>query len=218
MESDYHWLITIGLVISSVLAVTVNFFLLVIFCRRRGLRTIPNRFVNNLITNLLSSILLIPPPRRPGLHPQWSLLQNHLGRNPGRHQRGDPHRQRGDNRDQREHPERTPIAERNGPSLPVLLRPEHHEFRMHRLHLQHPPHRHQPILRSHPLVEVPTYITRCRSTVFIAISWCVAPCCAILSSLTFTDSSLWHLRGQDPNPVHGQNFEHCIRGPVIFSS
>nr|CAI5854559.1 unnamed protein product [Callosobruchus analis] len=61
MESDYHWLITIGLVTSSVIAVTANIFLLVIFCRRRSLRTVPNRFVINLlITNLLSSVLLIP--------------------------------------------------------------------------------------------------------------------------------------------------------------
>ncbi|KAG5880767.1 hypothetical protein JTB14_012647 [Gonioctena quinquepunctata] len=44
-----------------IIAVTANFFLLVVFCRKRGLRTVPNRFVINLlITNLLSSILLIP--------------------------------------------------------------------------------------------------------------------------------------------------------------
>ncbi|CAH0549585.1 unnamed protein product [Brassicogethes aeneus] len=61
MESDYHWLITATLVASSVVAITANFFLLLVFCRRRGLRTVPNRFVINLlVTNLLSSILLIP--------------------------------------------------------------------------------------------------------------------------------------------------------------
>ncbi|XP_050292986.1 uncharacterized protein LOC126733638 isoform X2 [Anthonomus grandis grandis] len=61
MESDYHWLVTVALVTSSIIAVTANAFLLLIFARRRSLRTIPNRFVINLlVTNLLSSILLIP--------------------------------------------------------------------------------------------------------------------------------------------------------------
>ncbi|XP_044261604.1 uncharacterized protein LOC123009392 [Tribolium madens] len=61
MDSDGHWLIGAGLVTSSIIAITANAFLLLIFCRRRGLRTVPNRFVINLlITNLLSSLLLIP--------------------------------------------------------------------------------------------------------------------------------------------------------------
>ncbi|XP_060533846.1 alpha-1B adrenergic receptor [Cylas formicarius] len=61
MESDYHWLVTVALVTSSVIAVTANAFLLLVFARRRGLRTVPNRFIINLlITNLLSSLLLIP--------------------------------------------------------------------------------------------------------------------------------------------------------------
>ncbi|ENN71847.1 hypothetical protein YQE_11465, partial [Dendroctonus ponderosae] len=61
MESDYQWLVAIGLVTSSVIAVAANAFLLFVFSRRRSLRTIPNRFVLNLlIINLLSSILLIP--------------------------------------------------------------------------------------------------------------------------------------------------------------
>ncbi|XP_066144855.1 alpha-1B adrenergic receptor isoform X2 [Euwallacea fornicatus] len=61
MDSDYHWLVTVALVTSSIIAVTANVFLLVIFARRRSLRTIPNRFVINLlVTNLLSSLLLIP--------------------------------------------------------------------------------------------------------------------------------------------------------------
>jgi hypothetical protein len=61
MEADTHWLIGAGLVTSSVIAIAANAFLLLIFCRRRGLRTVPNRFVINLlITNLLSSVLLIP--------------------------------------------------------------------------------------------------------------------------------------------------------------
>nr|CAI5824276.1 unnamed protein product [Callosobruchus analis] len=49
MESDYHWLITIGLVTSSVIAVTAN-----IFCWSYLF------VINLLITNLLSSVLLIP--------------------------------------------------------------------------------------------------------------------------------------------------------------
>ncbi|XP_049824712.1 alpha-1D adrenergic receptor [Aethina tumida] len=61
MESDYHWLVTAALVASSVIAITANLFLLLVICRRRGLRTVPNRFIINLlVTNLLSSILLIP--------------------------------------------------------------------------------------------------------------------------------------------------------------
>ncbi|RZC41492.1 alpha-1D adrenergic receptor [Asbolus verrucosus] len=61
MESDGHWLISAGLVTSSIIAIAANAFLLLIFCRRRGLRTVPNRFVINLLmTNLLSSLLLIP--------------------------------------------------------------------------------------------------------------------------------------------------------------
>lgn len=61
MESGYHWLVTVGLVASSIIATTANSFLLVVFCRKRSLRSVPNRFVINLlITNLLSSILLIP--------------------------------------------------------------------------------------------------------------------------------------------------------------
>ncbi|KAF7280569.1 uncharacterized protein LOC143193470 [Rhynchophorus ferrugineus] len=61
MESHYHWLVTVGLVTSSVIAVTANSFLLFVFARRRSLRTVPNRFVINLlVTNLLSSLLLIP--------------------------------------------------------------------------------------------------------------------------------------------------------------
>jgi hypothetical protein len=61
MEADTHWLIGAGLVTSSIIAIAANAFLLLIFCRRRGLRTVPNRFVINLlITNLLSSVLLIP--------------------------------------------------------------------------------------------------------------------------------------------------------------
>ncbi|KAJ8954634.1 hypothetical protein NQ314_007032 [Rhamnusium bicolor] len=36
------------------------------------------------------------------------------------------------------------------------------------------------------------YINKCRSTIFIGISWFVALFCAILSSLTYSDSSLWH--------------------------
>ncbi|KAL1489356.1 hypothetical protein ABEB36_014269 [Hypothenemus hampei] len=61
MESDYRWLVTVTLVTSSIIAVTANTFLLIIFAKRRSLRTIPNRFVINLlVTNLLSSLLLIP--------------------------------------------------------------------------------------------------------------------------------------------------------------
>ncbi|GJQ80568.1 GPRHIS [Trypoxylus dichotomus] len=61
MALDQHWFITVALIISSLIAVTANALLLLVFFRRRGLRTISNRFVINLlITNLLSSVFLVP--------------------------------------------------------------------------------------------------------------------------------------------------------------
>ncbi|KRT86170.1 G protein-coupled receptor [Oryctes borbonicus] len=61
MALDQHWFITTALIISSLIAVTANALLLLVFFRRRGLRTISNRFVINLlITNLLSSVFLVP--------------------------------------------------------------------------------------------------------------------------------------------------------------
>lgn len=61
MALDQHWLVTVALVTSSLIAFVANLLLLLVFCRRRGLRTISNRFtINLLLTNLLSSVLLIP--------------------------------------------------------------------------------------------------------------------------------------------------------------
>lgn len=58
---NQHWVVTAALVTSSVIALVANSLLLLVFCRRRGLRTVSNRFtINLLITNLLSSVLLIP--------------------------------------------------------------------------------------------------------------------------------------------------------------
>lgn len=60
LESQ-HWVVTAALVTSSLIALVANLLLLLVFCRRRGLRTVSNRFtINLLVTNLLSSILLIP--------------------------------------------------------------------------------------------------------------------------------------------------------------
>lgn len=44
------------------------------------------------------------------------------------------------------------------------------------------------------------YINRCRSSIFIGISWFVALFCAILSSLTYSDSSVWHFCQNRPPP------------------
>ncbi|KAF2881440.1 hypothetical protein ILUMI_24726 [Ignelater luminosus] len=61
MALDHHWLVTVALVTSSLIAFAANLLLLLVFFRRRGLRTISNRFtINLLLTNLLSSVLLIP--------------------------------------------------------------------------------------------------------------------------------------------------------------
>lgn len=61
MAYDQHWFTTLCLVTSSVIAVVANLMLVIIFIKRRGLRTVSNRFVLNLlITNLLSSLLIIP--------------------------------------------------------------------------------------------------------------------------------------------------------------
>ncbi|KAJ8916648.1 hypothetical protein NQ315_000293 [Exocentrus adspersus] len=191
MESGYHWLITIGLVTSSVVAVTANFFLLVVFCRRRGLRTVPNRFVINLlITNLLSSILLIP----------LLLVDQDAGVSTVELQ----------------HPNNTAFEviieqERPRPDVQIIeqvLRPA----------ADAPDRRHllcyfaqsttsfvcTASIFSILLIGVNQYfgvihslryhfyINKCRATVFIAISWCVATACAVFSSLTYSDSSLWH--------------------------
>ncbi|KAK5638122.1 hypothetical protein RI129_012417 [Pyrocoelia pectoralis] len=60
LESQ-HWVVTAALVTSSLIALVANLLLLLVFCRRRGLRTVSNRFtINLLVTNLLSSVLLIP--------------------------------------------------------------------------------------------------------------------------------------------------------------
>ncbi|GLV38411.1 hypothetical protein CBL_13038 [Carabus blaptoides fortunei] len=59
--SPEHWAVSAGLVATSALALIANALLLLVFFRRRGLRTVSNRFVINLlITNLLSSLVLIP--------------------------------------------------------------------------------------------------------------------------------------------------------------
>ncbi|KAF5285110.1 hypothetical protein FQA39_LY16799 [Lamprigera yunnana] len=58
---NQHWIVTVALVTSSLIALMANLLFLLVFCRRRGLRTVSNRFmINLLLTNLLSSLLLIP--------------------------------------------------------------------------------------------------------------------------------------------------------------
>ncbi|KAJ8958449.1 hypothetical protein NQ318_002236 [Aromia moschata] len=208
MESDYHWLITIGLVTSSVIAVTANFFLLVIFCRRRGLRTIPNRFVINLlITNLLSSILLIPlllidqdSSSRRQLVLQHNATLEEIQDVVVRQEIRTDHLEIIETSDDvlTESAAVNPNAANQlllcyfaqsttsfvctASIFSILLIGINQYFGV--IHS----------LRYH------FYVTRCRSTVFIAISWCVALCCAILSSLTFTDSSLWHFCEDSTQP------------------
>ncbi|CAH1163260.1 unnamed protein product [Phaedon cochleariae] len=201
MESNYHWLITIGLVTSSVIAVTANFFLLIVFCRSRGLRTVPNRFVINLlVTNLLSSVLLIPlllvdqeiealvpaasSNTRPLTQFENLIIEEDISSGPTENtieiiETSDF-----------VSPEISPHL--NGTNLlcyfaqsttsfvctasifSILLIGINQYFGV--IHS----------LRYH------VYITHCKSTVLIGISWFVALFCAILSSLTYSDSSVWH--------------------------
>ncbi|XP_018563110.1 5-hydroxytryptamine receptor 5B [Anoplophora glabripennis] len=204
MESDYHWLITIGLVTSSVIAVTANFFLLVVFCRRRGLRTVPNRFVINLlITNLLSSILLIPlllvdqDARTPS---QLTVQQNQTDviikekstnieiiqtdQNILAHGLGLP-----SNTTTNRHllcyfAQSTTSFVCTASIFSILLIGINQYFGV--IHS----------LRYH------FYINKCRSSIFIGISWFVALFCATLSSLTYSDSSLWHFCEERSQPSH----------------
>lgn len=61
MDLGENVLAAFGLIASSIIAIVANSLLLVVFCRRRGLRTISNRFVINLLlANVLSSVLLLP--------------------------------------------------------------------------------------------------------------------------------------------------------------
>ncbi|XP_050503073.1 uncharacterized protein LOC126882276 [Diabrotica virgifera virgifera] len=209
MDSDYHWLITIGLVTSSVIAVTANFFLLFIFCRRRGLRTVPNRFIINLlVTNLLSSILLIPlllvdQETYSSIQPQnvnktyrefdKVIITEEF--------KSDP------TSDTIELVSATDIVsekvlpmDNSGTNalcyfaqsttsfictasiFSILLIGINQYFGV--IHS----------LRYH------FYINRCRSSIFIGISWFVALFCAILSSLTYSDSSVWHFCKNRPQP------------------
>nr|XP_022920440.1 5-hydroxytryptamine receptor 1B [Onthophagus taurus] len=59
--AELRWLVPLFLAISSILAIVANSLLLLVFFKRRGLRTVSNRFVVNLlVTNVLSGIVLIP--------------------------------------------------------------------------------------------------------------------------------------------------------------
>lgn len=61
MDLGENGLAAFGLIASSIIAIVANSLLLVVFCRRRGLRTISNRFVINLLfANVVSSVLLLP--------------------------------------------------------------------------------------------------------------------------------------------------------------
>lgn len=194
MDSDYHRLITIGLVTSSVIAVTANFFLLFVFCRRRGLRTVPNRFIINLlVTNLLSSILLIPLL----LVDQESYSS--LSTGPTVYSEGfssDPTT----NTFEVIVSENVLPIDQNSTNvlcyfaqsttsfictasiLSILLIGINQYFGV--IHS----------LRYH------FYINKVRSSVFIGISWSIALVCAVLSSLTYSDSSMWHFCKNRPPP------------------
>ncbi|XP_023024095.1 uncharacterized protein [Leptinotarsa decemlineata] len=204
MDSNYHWLITIGLVTSSVIAVTANFLLLVIFCRKRSLRTVPNRFVINLlITNLLSSILLIPLLLVDQETHSYQELSTRINTSSitqfdnviiQEEIHGDP------TTNTVEIIETTnvisglvpPSTSHNTTNLlcyfaqsttsfvctasifSILLIGINQYFGV--IHS----------LRYH------FYINRCKSSILIGISWFVALFCAILSSVTYSDSSVWH--------------------------
>ncbi|CAG9861346.1 unnamed protein product, partial [Phyllotreta striolata] len=199
MDSDYHWLITIGLVTSSVIAVTANFFLLFVFCRRRGLRTVPNRFIINLlVTNLLSSILLIPLLLID--HESYSSIRIRSAANESLPAvdvdiviDADPSSNSIEIIEW--------AARANGTDLAlcylaqsttsfictasifsILLIGVNQYFGV--IHS----------LRYH------FYINRCRSSAFIGASWSVALGGAVLSSLTYSDSSVWHFCEHRPPP------------------
>ncbi|XP_056641432.1 alpha-1D adrenergic receptor [Diorhabda sublineata] len=196
MDSDYHWLITIGLVTFSVIAVTANFFLLFVFCRRRGLRTVPNRFIINLlVTNLLSSILLIPlllvnqeSYSSLSTLPTTTVYSEEFRNDPTSNTfevivSGNvlPIDQNGTNV-LCYFAQSTTSFICTASILSILLIGINQYFGV--IHS----------LRYH------FYINRCRSSVFIGISWSIALICAILSSLTYSDSSMWHFCKNRPPP------------------
>ncbi|CAG9767739.1 unnamed protein product [Ceutorhynchus assimilis] len=205
MESDYHWLVTVALVTSSIIAVTANVSLLFIFARKRSLRTIPNRFVINLlVTNLLSSLLLIPllivdqgsvSTQLKTNHTIQSIEEDVLIKE-----------EIYSNNKSLQFFETTkkileteinsttimsPIATNNGELLcyfaqastsfvctasifSILLIGINQYFGV--IHS----------LRYH------FYVNKVRATIFIASSWVAALTCAILSTVTYSDGSLWH--------------------------
>ncbi|VEN40983.1 unnamed protein product [Callosobruchus maculatus] len=219
MESDYHWLITIGLVTSSVIAVTANIFLLVIFCRRRSLRTVPNRFVINLlITNLLSSVLLIPlllvDQEASSLASDLSGVNRTVDAVDSLIIREDVHTSSNTTSESIEIIETEFQGDPTRKTIEII---ETSDVLTTRLSAEHTTtdllcvfahgttnfvctasifsilligiNQYFGVIHS---LRYHFYINRCRSSILIGISWFVALLCAVLSCVTYSDSTVWH--------------------------